>query len=201
MQSSPYQEEIRSWVFSFLFCAESAGTVLGNACVPMWNSLFHLCAPPGLMNAKPHQLPELGDLGPVLWLAVIRLEWWVCAKAPFKERLESWGYCWSKPGGGVCSPAISSSWEDAGQLSHVGRLEGSTSGISWESVHQISSREKLRWAFLLAFFFSEPEYISRVYSHTYLKTASLIARVLWDSWMQVLLALRAGWFDGLSLRW
>lgn len=60
MQSCSPKGETRSWVS--LFCAEPEGMVTGSVYALSSSHLFVLCSARGPMNAKFHQLPELGPL-------------------------------------------------------------------------------------------------------------------------------------------
>ena len=53
--------ELRGFAYSFCADLERLGTE--SSFVPIYSFIFDLSGPGGLRNVKPHQLPELGDLG------------------------------------------------------------------------------------------------------------------------------------------
>ena len=75
------------------------------------------------MNVKPHQLPELGDLEPVPWVATVTVRvldvWTSSFHGEARDvvlLLEQTRERWQ----GTCSPAPSGSREDLSELPHAG---------------------------------------------------------------------------------
>lgn len=105
-----------------------------------------LCGPRGLMNVKPHQFSELGDLG-ASPLGGIHNNWgtyvWISS---FQGEVGDLVLQLEQAEGrhqGMCQLALIDYWGKCSQLPYVGRLEARALGNSWENMHSNHFGEKL----------------------------------------------------------
>ena len=161
-------------------------------------SLF-LYGPRRLMDAKPHQLPELGDLG----ISSLHGSY-MCGQAPYREKLETWFYSWNnnrRECGTYAHKLFHGSWEHLTQLSHVDWLEARTSGNSWESMHQISYRKKLRDGFFVCSLSAELRvYLQGTLTHLF-RNCFFVCSSRVGLMNASPIGSRASWFGDLSLGW